>query len=109
MLWEETCTLPKKNSKNTLNEAYQKVMCEILKKYMPEYKPLWMEYGLKIKIHTTRFKNSLAKTLADYNAVIKAIDEANKNMDVELLQEAHEMQKNILIAEALSQIHCVLI
>jgi hypothetical protein len=109
MLWEETCILPKKNSKNTLNEAYQKVMCEILKKYIPEYKPLWMEYGLKIKIHTTRFKNSLAKTLADYNAVIKAIDEANKNMDVELLQEAHEMQKNILIAEALSQIHCVLI
>lgn len=108
-LWEETCTLPKKNSKNTLNEAYQKIMCEILKKYIPEYKCLWMEYGLKIKIHTTRFKNSLAKTLADYNEVINKIDEANKNMDVEMLQEAHEMQKNILIAQALSQIHCVLI
>ena len=108
-LWEETYTLLKKNQKNTLTEAYQKVMCEIFKKYIPEYKSLWMEYGLKIKIHTTRFKNSLAKTLADYNEVIKKIDEANKHMDVELLQEAHEMQKNILIAEALSQIHCELI
>uniref|UniRef100_A0A6C0CU64 DNA polymerase n=1 Tax=viral metagenome TaxID=1070528 RepID=A0A6C0CU64_9ZZZZ len=108
-LCEETYTLIKKNSKNTLTEAYQKVMCEMFKKYTPEYKSIWMEYGLRIKIKTIRFKNSLAKTLADYNEVIKKIDEANKNMDVELLQEAHEMQKNILIAEALSQIHCELI
>jgi DNA polymerase delta subunit 1 len=110
MIWEETYTLEKKPKLNkSLTEAYQRVMYDMLKKYVPEYKSLWMEYGLKIKIHTTRFKNSLAKTLADYNEVIKKIEEANKNMDVESLQEAHEMQKNILIAEALSQIHCMLI
>ena len=107
IMFEESYTLTKNNkTTKTLTEAYQKVMCETLKKCMVEYKSLWVEQGVKIKIATTRFKNSLNKTLGDYNEVIKKIDEANKNTDIEMLAEAHEMQKNIPIAKALSQVRC---
>ena len=82
-------------------QACHTLLREILKVVLIEYKDIIESKGIRISIQDTRFRNILKKAIDEYDTLYANINKAVLECDIEKVQMYQEMERNLVIAQAL--------